>query len=196
MTATHRKMEDVSGPGVSTRMKIGRAAVAVLLVAVFALYLAPRVWNLTATPYRLDKAVEHADNYNPALHRVVEHEKVTLTAFDALDSMKESLNDVLEVDAFVAKELDVLIAQIGEDLHQTLDTAKVSVGDLVVSLNTLSGRIESLQKPSDGAEAALTANRVELQDILDDAASTAALVHDARNSAESSADDLSGKRYP
>lgn len=176
-------------------MKVGRVVLAVVLIAVLCLYLAPRIWNLTATPYRLDQAVEYADRYNPSLHRIVDHEEVTLTAFAALDSMEESLGDVLAVDASVSRELKKLIAQIGEDLHHTLDTAKISVGDLVGSLDTLSNRIGTLQKPSDGADAALTANRAVLQDILDDAADTAAKVHSARESAESSADDLSGSRY-
>ncbi|WP_254431769.1 hypothetical protein [Gordonia rubripertincta] len=135
----------------------------------------------------------HADNYNPALHKIVEHEKVTLTAFTALESMRSSLDDVQKTDATVAAQLRKLIHQISVDLNTILDRAEGSVGDLVVSLNTLSGRINALQAPSDGASVAVADSRRTLQTILDDATKTAADVHRARQSAESSAGDLSGK---
>ena len=193
MSVTSHRDAEAADRASRRRLHAGRALVAVVVVAVLALYLGPRIWNLTATPYRLDQAVVHADNYNPALHKIVEHEKVTLTAFTALESMRSSLDDVQKTDATVAAQLRKLIHQISVDLNTILDRAEGSVGDLVVSLNTLSGRINALQAPSDGASVAVADSRRTLQTILDDAHKTAADVHRARQSAESPAGDLSGK---
>ncbi|ROZ88052.1 hypothetical protein EEB19_22640 [Gordonia sp. OPL2] len=160
---------------------------------VVSLYLLPRIYNLVATPYRLDNAVVSANKYNPALDRIVDHEKVTLTAFAALDSMDASLADVLETDAVVAAQLKRLIGQIRNDLQPILKSADGDVGDLIVSLNGLTSRIKTLQPPVDGATKAVAGDRVELQRILDDASSTAGKVHDARVSAENGARSLSGR---
>ena len=177
----------------STRTNVIRCLVLLALIPVGVFYLIPRIYNLTATPYRLDQAVVSASNYNPALDGIVAHEKVTLAAFDALAKMKTSLADVQSTDATVNAELNTLIGQISGDVQATLNQAGANVTDLVASLDTLTGHIDSLTNPVDGASAALDGNRATLAAILDDANATAAKVHSARVSAESSANDLSGK---
>ncbi|PBC44858.1 hypothetical protein CJ179_29240 [Rhodococcus sp. ACS1] len=177
----------------STRTKVLRGIVLLALIPITAFYLYPRIHDLTATPYRLDQAVVSANNYNPALAELVEHEKVTLSAFAALDKMRAALASVQETDATVAAELNTLIGQISGDVQNTLDQAGTNVDDLVASLDTLTAQINTLQPPVDGATAALTGNRATLASILDDARSTAEEVHNARVSAEESANDLSGK---
>lgn len=170
-----------------------RVAVCVALVPIAAFYLGPRIYNLVATPYRLDHTVVSAHKYNPALDKIVEEEKVTLAAFDSLAKVKASLDSVLATDATVSKELDKLIAQIRGDLQAILDHAGANVTQLISSLNTLTDRIEGLKPAAHGADAALAGDRSTLSDILDEARSTAAEVHHARVSAETSANDLSGK---
>lgn len=170
-----------------------RAVLAIVVIVLGIFYLYPRIYDLTATPYRLDSAVESANNYNPALDKIVEHEEVTLAAFDSLDKMKASLADVLATDAAVTTELESLIEQISVDVQGTLDSAGGNVTDLVASLDTLTAQINTLQQPVDDATSALTANRTTLDEILVDARSTAGRVHQARVSAEESANDLSGK---
>ena len=170
-----------------------RALILVVVAVVGILYLYPRIYDLTATPYRLDSAVESANKYNPALDKIVEHETVTLAAFDSLDKMKASLNDVLVTDETVSAELNTLIEQISVDVQVTLDAAGANVTDLVASLDTLTSHIDSLQRPVADATTALTADRTTLDEVLLDARSTAGQVHNARVSAEESANDLSGK---
>lgn len=170
-----------------------RAVLLVVVAVVGILYLYPRIYDLTATPYRLDAAVESANNYNPALDKIVEHETVTLAAFDSLDKMKASLADVLVTDEKVSAELNTLVQQISVDVQGTLDTAGANVTDLVASLDTLTAHIDALQSPVADATTALTADRTTLDEILLDARSTAGQVHNARVSAEESANDLSGK---
>ena len=174
-------------------MWILRVIILMVLAVVGILYLYPRIYDLTATPYRLDSAVESANNYNPALDKIVEHEAVTLAAFDSLDKMKASLGDVLVTDENVSAELNTLIQQISVDVQGTLNNAGANVTDLVASLDTLTSHIEALQSPVGDANTALTADRTTLDEILLDARSTAGQVHNARVSAEESANDLSGK---
>ncbi|MFE5709162.1 hypothetical protein [Rhodococcus koreensis] len=180
-------------PRASTKMNIARGLVVLALIPIGALYLYPRIYDLTATPYRLDQAVVSAGNYNPALDQIVEHEKVTLAAFDSLEKMKASLASVLSTDATVTAELNTLTGQISGDVQATLNQAGANVTDLVASLDTLTAHINSLQPAADGATAAVAGNRDTLDAILDDARSTAEKVHSARLSAEESANDLSGK---
>ncbi|AWK76167.1 hypothetical protein CBI38_32180 (plasmid) [Rhodococcus oxybenzonivorans] len=180
-------------PRASTTINIARGLLMLALIPIGALYLYPRIYDLTATPYRLDQAVVSAGNYNPALDHIVEHEKVTLAAFDSLEKMKTSLASVLSTDATVTAELNTLTGQISGDVQATLNQAGANVTDLVASLDTLTTHINSLQPAADGATAAVTGNRATLDAILDDARSTATKVHSARLSAEESANDLSGK---
>ncbi|ELB87792.1 hypothetical protein R1X32_00445 (plasmid) [Rhodococcus opacus] len=184
---------DGAPPRASKAMNIARGLLVLALIPVGAFYLYPRIYDLTATPYRLDQAVVSAGNYNPALNQIVEHEKVTLSAFDALDKMKASLASVLSTDETVTAELNTLIGQISGDVQATLDLAGANVTGLVASLDTLTAHINSLQPAAEGATTALAGDRATLDAILTDARSTAAKVHSARLSAESSADDLSGK---
>ncbi|PBC51924.1 hypothetical protein CJ179_00450 [Rhodococcus sp. ACS1] len=177
----------------STTTNVARVLLVLALIPVGALYLYPRIYDLTATPYRLDQAVVSAGNYNPALDQIVEHEKVTLAAFDALEKMKASLASVLSTDAAVTAELNTLTGQITGDVQKTLDLAGANVTDLVASLDTLTAHISSLQAPVDGATAAVARDRATLDAILTDARSTAEKVHRTRLSAEESANDLSGK---
>ncbi|MFC9840958.1 hypothetical protein ACFVKB_45490 [Rhodococcus sp. NPDC127530] len=177
----------------SRRTNIARTVVVAALIPLGAFYLAPRVYNLTATPYRLDQAVVSANNYNPALTELVEHEQVTLSAFTALDKMEAALASVHATDAAVDAELKTLTGQITGDLQATLDLAGTNVTDLVTSLDTLTAHVNSLQSPVDGATGALAGNTVAMDAILADARSTADKVHSARLSAEESANDLSGK---
>lgn len=170
-----------------------RGVVILALIPVAVFYLIPRIYNLTATPYRLDQAVVSAGNYNPAFDGIVAREEVTLTAFDSLAKMNAALADVQATDATVAAELTTLTGLISGDVQATLNQAGANVSDLVASLDTLTGHINSLTAPVDGATSALDGNRSTLAAILDDANATAAKVHSARISAESSANDLSGK---
>ncbi|WP_202033220.1 hypothetical protein [Nocardioides sp. WS12] len=163
------------------------------LVPVALLYLLPRITGLVATPYRLDQAVVHADAYNPGLHQVVEHEKVTLAAFDALDQVKTALANVRETDAQVARELERLIGQITANLQGTLNTAHGNVGGMLTSLNQLTAHLNALHGPVNGASAAVKADRDSLARILAEARATAAEVKRARISAETSASNVSGE---
>lgn len=187
----------VSGSGgprrASRGTNIARIGLIMALIPVGAFYLAPRVYNLTATPYRLDQAVVSANNYNPALADLVEHEQVTLAAFAARDKMNAALTSVHATDAAVATELNTLIRQIDGDLHATLDQAGTNLTALVASLDTLTAHVNSLQPPIDGATTALDANTAAMDAMLADARATAEKVHSARLSAEESANDLSGK---
>ncbi|WP_371746867.1 hypothetical protein [Rhodococcus pyridinivorans] len=173
--------------------KLARAAVIAALIPIGAFYLAPRIYDLVATPYRLDQAVVSADSYNPTLADLVEHEHVTLAAFESLDKMNAALNSVLATDAAVSAELNTLIDQINDDLHVTLDRAGTNVTGLVSSLDTLTAEVNSLDAPLDGATSALDSSTSAMKKILVDARATAAHVHRARLSAEESANDLSGK---
>lgn len=177
----------------SRKTNIARTVVVAALIPIGAFYLAPRVYNLTATPYRLDQAVVSANDYNPALTELVEHEQVTLSAFAALDKMEAALASVQATDAAVSAELTTLTGQITGDLQTTLNLAGANVDDLVASLDTLTAHVDSLQSPIDGATAALDGNTTAMDAILADARSTADKVHSARLSAEESANDLSGK---
>ncbi|WP_019747329.1 hypothetical protein [Rhodococcus erythropolis] len=192
--APHQENAVLERPAPSSRKtNIARAVVIAALIPLGAFYLAPRVYNLTATPYRLDQAVVSANNYNPALSELVAHEHVTLSAFTALDKMEAALASVHATDAAVSAELTALTAQINGDLHATLDLAGSNVDDLVMSLDALTTHVNSLQPPIDGATSALAGNTAAMDAILTDARSTADKVHSARLSAEESANDLSGK---
>ncbi|MBY8861998.1 hypothetical protein K7711_36365 [Nocardia sp. CA2R105] len=170
-----------------------RAVVVVALIPIAVFYLGPRIYNLVATPYRLDHAVVSASKYNPALDKIVDEEKVSLAAFDSLDKVKKALASVLATDRTVSAELNKLVDQITQDLQAILDHAGTNVSVLITSLDALSAKIDGLQAPSNGASTALSADRTHLAGILDSAHSTANLVHDARVSAETAANDLSGK---
>jgi hypothetical protein len=180
-------------PKASGRLRIAQVLAVVALIPLGAFYLGPRVYNLTATPYRLDQAVVSANNYNPALTELVEHENVTLSAFTALDKMDAALASVHTTDAAVDAELRTLVDQINGDLHATLDSAGTNVTELVSSIDTLTTQVNSLQPPIDGATGALAGNTAAMDAILADARATAQKVHNARLSAEESANDLSGK---
>ncbi|WP_405163021.1 hypothetical protein OG203_43325 [Nocardia sp. NBC_01499] len=169
------------------------AAVAALIPAVLC-YFGPRMYDLVTTPHRLDRAVVSADKYNPALLQIVDHEQGTVAAFAPLGNANAALRSVLVTDAAVAAQLDALIGQIAKDLHGILEHAGTNVATLVVALNTLRAEIDGLRVPADGATTALTGDRTTLAAVLDDARGTAAAVHRARVSADSAADDLSGKR--
>ncbi|WP_413768928.1 hypothetical protein [Rhodococcus pyridinivorans] len=173
--------------------KLARATVIATLIPIVAFYLAPRIYDLVATPHRLDQAVVSANSYNPTLADLVEHEHVTLAAFDSLDKMNAALNSVLATDAAVNAELNTLIDQINDDLHVTLDRAGTNVTGLVASLDNLTAQVNSLHAPLDGATSALDSSTSVMGEILADARATAAHVHRARQSAEESANDLSGK---
>jgi hypothetical protein len=178
---------------VSPAIKVGRILLLVALLPIVGLYLAPRAYHLTVMPAHLDEAVASAHNYNPALDRIAEQEEITITAFTALERMQKGLADVHVVDERVAAELATLSGQISGDIHTILDAADANVTDLVDSLNGLTVHVDSLNAPVDGAAAALTDNRATLSAVLDDARSTADEVRNARLSAESSANDLSGR---
>jgi hypothetical protein len=182
----------VAVPSASTVTKVARFVLVLALIPVAGLYLLPRVVNLVATPYRLDSAVVYADRYNPALNRIVEHEAVTLAAFDALDRMDAALAEVRATDARVSGELTTLIGQITGDLQATLDSAGGNVTGLVGSLDSLTGRLRALNAPVYAAGAAVAADRAALARILAEARATARKVHSARMSADRSASNVSG----
>jgi len=184
---------DYVATSTSRGTKLARAAVIATLIPLGVFYLAPRIYDLVATPYRLDQAVVSANSYNPTLADLVEHEHVTLAAFDSLDKMNAALNSVLATDAAVSAELNTLIDQINDDLHVTLDRAGTNVAGLVSSLDNLTAQVDSLHTPLDGATSALDSSTSAMEKILADARATAAHVHRARLSAEESANDLSGK---
>ncbi|MFI5782875.1 hypothetical protein [Nocardia sp. NPDC051570] len=170
-----------------------RAAAAGVLIPVAVFYLGPRMYELVAMPYRLDRAVVSASHYNPALNEIVDNEKRTLTAFDALAEAEAALKSVLVTDATVAAELDELIGRITGDLQAVLDSAATNVSALITALRTLSASVGGLQNPARGATTALAADRATLAAVLDDVRRTAASVHSARVSAESAARDLDGQ---
>ncbi|MCA4997886.1 hypothetical protein HWD35_24515 [Tsukamurella tyrosinosolvens] len=164
-----------------------------VVVVVASLYLAPRLYNLVMTPYRLDRAVASADNYNPALDSIVASEHITLKAFSAVETMNKAIASVQTTDAKVHDELVTLSRQIDTDVKATLSRANSEVGSLVSALDELSSRINSLSTSVDGARTSLANNRARLGAILQDIRATAAKVHQTRESAEAAANDLSGK---
>lgn len=190
--SSHALDSGIAKPGASTVTKLARFVLILALIPVAGLYLLPRVFNLVATPYRLDSAVVYADRYNPALNQIVKHEAVTLAAFDALDRMDAALADVRATDARVSGELNTLIAQITGDLQATLDGAGGNVTGLVGSLNALTGHLRALNSPINAAGAAVAADRAALARILAEARATARKVHRARMAADESASNVSG----
>ncbi|TQC49651.1 hypothetical protein EEB14_08455 [Rhodococcus sp. WS4] len=180
-------------PRASRKVTFVRVVIVAALIPLGAFYFVPRLYNLTAMPYRLDQALASADNYNPALSELVVHERVTLSAFMALDKMEAALASVQVTDAAVDAELRTLTKQIEVDLHATLALAGSRTDDLVASLDVLTAQLKLLQPPIDGATAALVGNTAAMDAIVSDARSTADNVHSARVSAEESANDLSGK---
>ncbi|MFI6953397.1 hypothetical protein ACIBJI_07965 [Nocardia sp. NPDC050408] len=180
----------VSRPG---RLIALRASVALAAVLLTAFYLAPRVINLIAMPSRLDRAVVSADNYNPALTRVVEHEKVTVDAFGALDRMSKSVADVKQSDASVAKELETLVGQLRTEIRAALQNSAGEVDSLVGSLNELADRVDSLSAPVADAYGGVAKNSATLGAVLTDVQHTAARVHATSMSAGAAANDLSGR---
>ncbi|WP_354562576.1 MULTISPECIES: hypothetical protein [Gordonia] len=165
-----------------------------MTVAIFAaVYLAPRIYDLVATPYRLDQTIVSADNYNPALDTIIAHERVTIRAFDSLSQMKRAIANVIDTDARVHDELTLLSDQISDDIRVTLSRANVSLSMLIGELDSLTGRIDSLSVTLDGTSDSLGHNRSRLAAILDDTRETAAKIHDTRMSADAAADDLSGR---
>jgi hypothetical protein len=178
--------------GTSRRTFALRALVLLALIPLGAFYLFPRIYDLVALPYHLDQSVASADKYNPALAEIVEHEWVTVSAFDALDRIRGSLARVQTTDAEVSAELARLTDQIAGDLHVTLTDANADVGDLVSSLEALTGQLDSLRTPVDGADAALSDNRASLGAIIENMRETAGKVHDTSVSAANAAADLFG----
>ncbi|MCQ4118312.1 hypothetical protein [Rhodococcus tibetensis] len=178
---------------VSRGTRIGRGVVVLALIPLGVFYLGPRIYDLTATPGRLQQSVEAADHYNPALARLVEHERVTVSAFAALDKVRQCLTDVLGMGEAVSAELGTLIGTISVDLQEILDHTGVDIDGLVGSLDTLSARVGALRAPANSAATALSDNRATMAAILDDVRVTAARVHDTRLSVESAATDLSGR---
>lgn len=177
----------------STAVRGARAATVAALIPAALFYLGPRMYDLVATPYRLDRAVVSAHNYNPALAEIVGHEQATVAAFDTLADASAALKSVLVTDTRVTSEIDSLIDRIAKDLQHILDRAGTNVAALIVALHTLTAGVDGLPAAADGATIALTDNRATLTAILDDARSTVAAVHRARVCAESAADDLSGR---
>lgn len=177
----------------SRRSTILRAVLVVAAIPILGLYIAPRIYDLAVTPSRLDQAVVSAGNYNPALDEIVAQEKITSSAFTALDKMNAALDSVLVTDERVATELTALTGQITGDLQATLDTADANVDVLVTSLDTLTAQIDALSAPVGIADSALASNIDRMTAILTDVRGTAADVHTARLSAQESADDLSGR---
>ncbi len=185
--------EITPAPAVPRRMWIARGVVVLALVPLGAFYLGPRIYDLTATPDRLHQAIEAADGYNPALDRVVEHERVTVAAFAVLDNVRKCVADVLAMSETVSVELDKLVNQISGDLQATLDHTGVDVSNLVSSLDALAARVSGLRAPANGAATALADSRETMAAVLEDVRTTASHVRSTRVSAESAANDLSGK---
>nr|WP_271208855.1 hypothetical protein [Rhodococcus wratislaviensis]GLK33210.1 hypothetical protein GCM10017611_00520 [Rhodococcus wratislaviensis] len=179
--------------GVSRGIRLGRGVVILALIPLGIFYLGPRLYDLTATPGRLQQSVEAADRYNPALARLVEHERVTVSAFAALHQVRQCLTDVLGMGEAVSAELGTLVETISIDLQEILDHTGADVADLVGSLDSLSTRVGALQAPANGAATALSDNRATMAAILDDVRVTAGQVHQTRLSVESAAADLSGR---
>lgn len=182
-----------TGRAASRATWIGRGAVVLALVPLGALYLGPRIVDLTATPGRLHHAVEAADRYNPALERIVDHERVTVSAFEVLGRIRQCLAGVLDMGTAVSAELGALVGQISGDIQAILDHAGADIANLVVSLDALTARVSALRGPANGAAAALSRDRDTMAAILADVRSTAAAVHNTRISADSAAADLSGR---
>jgi hypothetical protein len=177
--------------GPATRIAQAVVLLAIIVVGIF--YLFPRIFNLVATPYRLDNAVTYANRYNPRLFGVARVEAgETLPAFTALDQMDAAIKRVEGVDAHSAQQLSTLTGQIRGDLQPILNSAGSNVHALNASLNSLAGQINTLNPPAAGAANAVIADRATLAAILQNARATAAQVHKAREEAGSSAGNVSG----
>lgn len=173
-------------------MKLVRIALIVALILVAVYYLVPRVLDLVMTPTRLDQAIVHAEQYNPQLDLVVQHEQETLAALAALDEIDTSLADVRGTIAEVDAELRQLIDQIRGDVQGVLDLSDAEVQALLERLAALEDAIAGLNEPIGGAEAAVAGNRAEISEIMQEARSIARDVRAARTSAENSADNVDG----
>ncbi|MFI6996540.1 hypothetical protein [Nocardia sp. NPDC050175] len=176
-----------------TVLNAARITACAASILVVLCYLGPRMYDLVATPHRLDRAVVSAHHYNPALREIVDHEQTTVAAFEPMDNAHTALKSVLVTDAVVATQLESLIGQVAKDLQGILDHAGTNVTALVAALNTLTAEINGLRAPADGATTALAGDRATLAAILDNARGTADSVHRARASAASAAADLGGK---
>ncbi len=116
-----------------------------------------------------------------------------MSAFAALDEMRRSLTEVLTMDESVAADLNTLVDQISMDLQATLVHTSGNVSELVGSLDALTTRVNTLRAPANAAATALSNSRETMAAILKDVRSTADQVHNTRVSAESAANDLSGR---
>ncbi|HSV64516.1 MAG TPA: hypothetical protein VLJ59_01240 [Mycobacteriales bacterium] len=174
-------------------MRILQIVVVLALLPIIAFYLYPRIYGLTATPYRLDKAGEYGKLYNPRLFEVANHEQVTLAAFDSLDHVEALVSNVRTVDEKVANELNILISAVRRDLAATLTNAGAKVNGLVAALDGLGAQINAANGPVNGASSSLAADRAKLGAILNTARPIAAKVHAARVAAEDVAHNVSGR---
>ena len=172
----------------------GRIVVLVALLPVLGFYLIPRVVDLVATPYRLTASTDHAASYNQGLATIVDHERDTLVALEAIDRIDGALDDVRITDAVVVRELDSLVGQIRFDLQPVLNDADANVGELSAALLALDASIKGLDGPVGSADASLRANRTTMQRLLEQARRTAAEVRAASESADGSADNMDGGR--
>ena len=171
----------------------GRVVVLLLLLPVLAFYLIPRVVDLVATPYRLTASTDHAADYNQGLGQIVAHEQDTLRALGAIDRIDASLDEVIETDAAVARDLATLITQIESDLQPVLDDAGTNVGDLSRALTRLEASIRALNFPVGAAQGALADDRTTMSEVLRQAKATAAAVREARDAAGGSAENMEGR---
>lgn len=166
----------------------------VLALVPLSFYLAPRVINLVVTPDRLDQTIVHANAYNPGLHQLVEHEKVTLASLKQLDSVDASLRDVRATVAKVNGELVELINRIRTDVQNVLDLSNAQVETLLARLATLESRLSGLNGPIGEAAEAVQQNRAQLARIIKEGRATGSDVDAASDSANNSADNVDGGR--
>lgn len=172
-------------------IKIVRVVLILALVPL-SFYLAPRVFNLVVTPDRLDQTIVHAASYNPDLHSLVEREYVTLGSLDKLDSVATSLKKVRGTVAEVSGELVTLVDQITQDVQGVLNLSDAEVRQLLARLARLQSGLDGLHGPVGGAAEAVAENRAQIAQIIREGRSTGSDVHDARGSADNSADNVDG----
>lgn len=166
----------------------------VLALVPLSFYLLPRVVNLVAVPTGLDRSLAHGAAYNPRLASIAEQEEHTLARFEVLDRMDAALARVRGTDAEVAVQLTTLVGRIRHDVIPVLGTTNDRVARLLGALDELETGLDDLREPVGDIGATVRDDRAQLGAILREARSTAGSVSDARGSAESGADHVSGPR--
>lgn len=170
---------------------VARVVVIVLLVPV-GFYVVPRAIALVRIPTVFDQSLANGRAYNPRIVVIVEHERNTVAALDALDRIDAALARVRRTDAEVAEQVRTLVGQIRTGVQPVLDRTNGEVVDLLGSLDDLESQLRRLGDPVTDIRHTVAEDRRELTRILTLTQGIADQVRGARESAASAADNVAG----